>query len=162
MPGDLEPVEPIIIPPPEVEFPGQVVYRSYTGNQTFSGDLHDPSNVDNVRNLVKGIVGTEAPLLFDTLCSKIIFSWGLKRAGNRIREVIRNAVEQNGFQVRRSGTREFIWTKTLAENPYNVFRVPDDNDPRARTAVEICPEEIANAAAHILTWHISMDQDDLM
>jgi hypothetical protein len=71
-------------------------------------------------------------------------------------------VEQNGFPVRRSGTREFIWTKTLTETPYNVFRVPNDNDPRVRTAVEICPEEIANAAAQILIRHISMDQDDLM
>ncbi|MBI5590755.1 MAG: hypothetical protein HY881_09755 [Deltaproteobacteria bacterium] len=38
---------------------------------------------------------------------------------------------------------------------------PGERDPKTRTAEEICPEEIANAAAQVLTLHISMGHDDL-
>jgi hypothetical protein len=74
---------------------------------------------------------------------------------------VRDAVKQNGLQVRHSGKREFVWTKELVEKPYEGFRIPGERDSKARTAEEICPEEIANAAAQVLTLHISMGQEDL-
>lgn len=153
-----KPLKPL---PDAVEFPRQSIYRRYEGAQTFSGELHDPTNASNVCDLVRQIVDAEAPLLFDILCSKVASAWGLQRAGNRIREIVQNAVKQNGFQTRRSGKREFVWTKDLIEKPYEVFRIPGEGDPKARAAEEICPEEIANAAAQVLTLHISMGQDDL-
>lgn len=107
------------------------------------------------------IVATEAPLLFDTLCFEVAFAWGLQRAGSRIRKVVRDAVKQSGLPMRRSQKREFVWTKELTEKPYKGFRIPGESDLKVRTAEEICPEEIANAAAHVLTLNISMGQDDL-
>jgi hypothetical protein len=71
-------------------------------------------------------------------------------------------VKQNGLPVRSSGKRKFIWTKELTEKPYEVFRISGEKDTKARTAMEICPEEIANAAAQVLSLHISMNQDDLL
>ncbi len=68
---------------------------------------------------------------------------------------------QCGLTVRRAGKREFVWSKELTEKPYKTFRIPDEGDSKARTADEICPEEIANAAAYILTQNISMGKDDL-
>ncbi|MCJ8502469.1 DUF3320 domain-containing protein [Desulfatitalea alkaliphila] len=145
------------------ELPGQLIYRRYKppGTKTFQGELHDPKNARQVRALVKSIVDTEAPLLFDSLCSEVASLWGLKRTGNRIRTAVKDAVKQNGLPVRRSGKRAFIWTKDLSESPYKNFRIPGEMEPRARTAGEICPEEIANAASQILKMHISMNQDDL-
>ena len=147
--------------PEVVEFSGQSIYRGYEVTQTFAGELHDPTNARNVCDLVRLIVDIEAPLLFDILCSKVASAWGLQRAGSRIRETVRNAVKQHGFQVRRSGKREFVWTKELVEKPYESFRIHGEKDSKARTAEEICPEEIANAAAQVLALHISMGQDDL-
>lgn len=145
------------------ELPGQLTYRAYMPQvtRTFEGEIYDPKNARKVCDLVRSIVDTESPLLFDTLCSEVASLWGLKRTGSRIRSVVKEAVKQNGHQVRRSGKREFIWTKGLVEKPYKGFRIPDEKDPKARTAVEICPEEIANAAVQVLTMHISMNQDDL-
>jgi very-short-patch-repair endonuclease len=144
-----------------VEFLGQSIYRRYETPQTFSGELHDPTNAHNVCDLVRLIVNTEAPLLFDILCSEVASAWGLQRAGSRIRELVRIAVKHNGLPVRRSGKREFVWTKELSEKPYEGFRVPGERDSKTRTAEEICPEEIANTAAQVLALHISMGQDDL-
>jgi hypothetical protein len=154
-----KPIDPI---PVVSELPGQSIYRRYvSGTQTFSGELHDPANARKLRDLVRDIAYTEAPLLFDTLCSEVASAWGLQRAGSRIREVVRGAVKQNDLPLRRSGKREFVWTKELTEKPYAGFRIPTDRDPKPRTAEEICPEEIANAVAQVLALHISMNQDDL-
>jgi very-short-patch-repair endonuclease len=154
-----QPIDPL---PAIIDLPGQSVYRRYgSGGQTISGELHDPVNTPIVRNLVREIVITEAPLLFYTLCSEVASAWGLQRTGSRIREVVQDAVKQNGLPVRHSGKRQFVWTKELTEKPYEGFRIPKERDPKARTALEICPEEIANAATQVLTLHISMGQEDL-
>ena len=154
--------KPIEAFPTEVEFPGQSIYMRYESfAQTFSGEFHDPANANLIRELVGKIVSAEAPLLFDTLCSEITQAWGLKRAGSRIREVVRDAVKKNNLQIRRSGKREFVWTNDLIDEPYSGFRIPNENDPKVRSAEEICPEEIANAAIQVLSLHISISQEDL-
>ncbi|WP_319524596.1 DUF3320 domain-containing protein [uncultured Desulfosarcina sp.] len=155
-----KPVDPI---PVVAELPGQSTYRCHKPlfTKTFSGELHDPNNARKVRDLVRSIIDTEAPLLFDVLCAEVASFWGLKRTGSRIRSVVKDAVKQNGLLVRRSGKHAFIWTKKLAEEPYNRYRIPGKNDSKVRTAEEICPEEIANAAIEILAMHISMSLDDL-
>ena len=56
-------------------------------------------------------------------------------------------MKQNGLPVRCSGKREFVWTKELTEKAYDGFRIQGETDSKARTAEQICPEEIANAAA---------------
>jgi len=156
---EIKPIDPISV---IVELPGQSVYRRYrTVNQTLSGELNDTADIRKVYDLVKVIVDTEAPLLFDALCSEVASTCGLQRAGKRIREVVSNAVRKNGLPVRHSGKREFVWTKQLLEKPYECFRIPSDSEPKSRSAEEICPEEIANAAAQVLTMHISMCQNDL-
>ncbi len=155
--------KPIAAIPVAAELPGQSFYHRYKPPviKNFPGELHDPSNEGKVCDLVKAIVDIEAPLLFDVLCSEVASLWGLKRTGSRIREVVKGAVKKNGYPLRRSGKRVFIWTKVLAESSYKIFRVPEEKGPNTRTPVEICPEEVASAAAKVLTMHISLSQEDL-
>ncbi len=153
---------PVAPEPASTELPGQSVYRKYDiFSQIFFGELHDPTNAGIVRDLIRKIIDIEAPLLIDTLYSEVASAWGLQRAGSRIRKVVKDAVRQNGFPVRRTGKREFVWTKQLTEKSYDAFRIPNEINLNARTAQEICPEEIANAASQLLKLHISMSQDDL-
>ncbi|MFA6012373.1 MAG: DUF3320 domain-containing protein [Desulfobacteraceae bacterium] len=143
--------------------PGQTVYRRYDlGGRTFQGELHDPDNAGRVGALVREMVLTEAPLLFDSICSVVASAWGLQRAGSRVREIVGVAVMRHGFVLRRSGDREFVWTGDLAGKRYEGFRVPGENEMKTRSAMEICPEEAANAAAQVLALHISMSREDLM
>lgn len=152
-------VEPL---PGVAAFAEQSIYRRYRADaHTFSGEVYDSANAGKVRDLVMAIVATEAPLLFDTLCSEVAFAWGLQRAGSRVREVVRAAVKRSGLGMRSAGKREFVWTRELSANPYKGFRIPGEEDLKARTAREICPEEIANAAAQVLILNISMGKDDL-
>lgn len=153
---------PIQSMPVAGELAGQSTYRRYKPSiHIVSGALHASTNAGRVRDLVRFIVDTEAPLLFGSLCSEVTSVWGIKRIGSRIRAVVKDAVKQNNFVIRRSGKREFVWTKALAEEPYKIFRIPSEKDPKLRKAAEICPEEVANAACQVLNMHISMSKDDL-
>jgi len=144
------------------ELPNQSIYQRYEpGTRIFAGELHDPANAKKLCDLVVMIARVEAPILFDSLCKVVASCWGLQKAGSRIRNVVKKAVKQSDLITRRAGKREFFWTKELAEQPYEIFRISDEDDPKPRQAQEICPEEIANAAAQVLALHISMDDEDL-
>lgn len=147
--------------PTKMEIPGSTSYRRYTPDRSFSGEIHDPVNAPTVRELVLAIACAEAPVLLDTLCTEAAFCWGLGRAGSRIREAVRDATRQSGLVIRLAGKREFLWMVDQAMKPLEGFRVPAAGDSRARQVQEICPEEVANAAAYVLSQNISIGADDL-
>ncbi len=146
--------------PVELKLPGQTEYTRYDATRhTFTGSFHDPANGAKIARLMDAIIKVEAPILLDTLCSRVAACWGLKRTGSRIREIIERAVQAHGYPIRRSGEREFIWTQALVTQKYEIFRVDSET---GRPVGEICPEEIANAAAQVMLLHFSMTVDDLV
>jgi len=154
-----KPIETISI---DEQLQGQSFYQYYQlGKEIFTGEVYDSANAKHVRDIVRGIAFMEAPILLDSMCKRVASCWQLQRTGNRIRELINRAVKESGLILRRSGKREFIWTKELAEKEYEGFRIPSDSNLKSRQAHEICPEEIANAAFQVLKQHISMDVEDL-
>jgi hypothetical protein len=145
------------------ELYGRMVYKRYSSTaNSYKGELHDLANMGNVCKLVSAIAQVEAPILYDALCLKVASFWGLQRAGSRVRNVVMRTAEQCALVMCEANGRQFLWTQELLEQSYEIFRVPDDGDPNPRPAQEICPEEIANAAAQLLAQHISMNVDDLI
>lgn|GEM_PF-2668962 len=154
-----DPLEPSL---PHDEHLGRSIYKRFDpGVRKLDGELHDPSNAQHVLDLVNNIARLEAPILFESLYYTVAACWGLQRTGSRVRDVVRQAIDRSGLVVRRIGQRDFIWTKELAESTYEGFRVPDAQEPKPRKAQEISADEFANAAAHVLEQHISMDVEDL-
>ena len=145
----------------ETVLSGQSIFTRYEPNDLHvAGKITDPVNALQVRELVRSIVNVEAPILFDSLCSRISAFWGVKRAGSRIQKLIMKEIIDSNLPLIKSGNRTFIWTPVLLEMPMDRFRVPDD-ESIARQANEICPEEIAGAARQILIANISMNEEDL-
>ena len=56
----------------------------------------------------------------------------------------------------------FLWPDGLDPAAYRAFRIPGDSANARRDATDLPPEEIANAAQHLLNQHISLPMDDLV
>jgi very-short-patch-repair endonuclease len=69
------PLKPL---PDVVELPGQSIYQRYEGIQTFSGELHDPTNARNVCDLVRLIVDIEAPCCSIYSAPRLLLPGGCK------------------------------------------------------------------------------------
>lgn len=127
----------------------------------YTSDFYETTTVGQIRETVAAIVFYEGPILFDSLCIAVASCWGMKRAGRQIRSAVRSAILSKGFVIRECLSREFIWTNEQDSKPYRSYRIPNPVTGEERSAEEICPEEIANAARYVLSQNISMDIDDL-
>lgn len=58
--------------------------------------------------------------------------------------------------------RAFLWPASVTPGHFKIFRVPGADGASRRSADELPPEEVANAALHILEGQISMPIDDLV
>jgi hypothetical protein len=56
----------------------------------------------------------------------------------------------------------FLWPANLDSTEYRGFRVPDSNGDGTRQADELPPEEVGNAALHLLESHLSAPLDELI
>jgi len=144
------------------ELPGQRLYKVYIPDvEPENEDIHNPGSMKTIREIVQKTVQIEGPLLIDRLASVVAECWGLKRAGKRIRSIVRDAVKREKLLLQKEGNREFVMTPNTASGRYKGFRVPDDHSEYSRQAHEIWPDEIANAACEILRIHISINVEDL-
>ncbi len=143
--------------------PGQALYLHYESqsDETADGDFNDPEYAAAIRKRVLEITAVEAPILFKTLCTKVIVPWDIKRTSPRIYQTVSKAIKRTKLKKTTCGERTFIWRSGQNPEAYSKFRVPALDDPHPRSMQEICPEETANAAAYILSLHISMSREDL-
>jgi len=120
------------------------------------GELHKQSP-HYLAKAVAQVVDVEGPVHFDELVRRIRFIWGLKRAGQRIYDVISNATlltEREG-QIHRRGN--FLWPATA--RPIPVRRRYED--PPAKINL-ICDEEIAEAVKLVLKHQYATSPTDLI
>ncbi len=115
-------------------------------------------NLPAVKRVLLEIVDAEAPLHIDTAIRQVGSAWGMTRAGSTIRRICLQAVESciNDNTVYVCG--DFIYT--TAERPLTVRR----NIPGGafRRAVEIAPEEVAEAVKIVLKNQIKLSTEDLI
>jgi len=120
------------------------------------GELHEQPSYYLAKAVVQ-VVDIEGPVHFDEVVRRIRSLWGLKRAGQRICDVISNATllaERRG-QIHRRGN--FLWTATA--RPIPVRR--RCGDPPAKINL-ICDEEIAEAVKLVLRHQYATSPKDLI
>jgi very-short-patch-repair endonuclease len=111
---------------------------------------------------IKYVVRKEGPINLELCARKVIECWGLKRLTpavlDRIRERIPSQVVRS--QVCSYGT--FLWPKEMVANDLKCYRAPESPGDFTRSAEEIPPEEVANAAAEVLAHQVAMPMSSLV
>ena len=130
-------------------------YIEYSAKRQ-SSDFYD--NLTAVKNVLIEIVEIEAPLYVDVAVRRVASAWGMTRAGSRVQEVSRRALEAAIRDKKVFIRGKFIYS--TIENPIYVRR----NVPGGwiRRAEEIAPEEIAAAVEIVLKDQIKLSHDDLL
>jgi hypothetical protein len=118
-------------------------------------EMHDPSAYLDLKRMLKEVVEIESPIAEELALRRVRESWGIGRAGSRIRSAFKDALNSLTRQGEISRDRfGFLWVGKL-----RGVRVPVDKTPETRRTVEEVPaEELQLAVRHLvfdarsITW----------
>lgn len=117
---------------------------------------------DRVADLLRQVVGACGPIHDDLAGHAVAAAWGLQQLGSTIRRQLTEARVSLPPDERPVLRGDFLWPAGVDPTGWRGIRIPDDNPDSQRPAQYIPPEEIANAAAWVLTRAVGgLDRDDL-
>lgn len=125
-------------------------------------EYYQPQSTPQIRQALLEVMEREAPMSLTVLTRRVAGRWGFTKATEKCKErVLEVAKSTNAVLVSRGKGETFLWERQTPPNAYTRFRTPGDSEESLRAPSEIPPEEIANAARHILRQHISVSCDIL-
>lgn len=110
-----------------------------------------------LRTQIQKIVKTEAPISRTLLCQRILPEWGITRLSAQVGTHLDSVL--NSMELFRTEYEDliFFWENREQWCTYPYYRPLSERD-----AIDLPPEEIANAIKHLLTDCISLPQSDLI
>lgn len=121
-----------------------------------------PQSTPQIRQALLEVMEHEAPMSLTLLTRRVAARWGFTKATEKCKDRILGVAKNTSeVLVRRGKDETFLWEKQAPPDVYTGFRIPGGNDESQRDPDEIPPEEIANAARHVLRQHISASRDVL-
>lgn len=137
-------------------------YNSYDIPINGTADsFYDPCSRGLIRKTLVEIINTEAPISKKALFRKLLSSWNISRAGNRVDSILNVVI----FHIDKNETMDFdnifYWKKEQNPEEYSIYRVEDQNGNK-RSIDDISSYEIINAISEVLLEQVSMQTDDLI
>jgi hypothetical protein len=87
--------------------------------------------------------------------------WGLSRLTANVQQRVDHIAVQARIRLVTHAGEVFLWPAHLDPADYRGFRIPGGSPNARQNATDLPPEEIANAAQHLLSRHISLPMDAL-
>jgi hypothetical protein len=140
------------------------VYRAVTLDRIL-GDgksFHAPESDRRIREKILKVVKVEGPVLLERICRKVAAFWGIDRVTQKVRERVDALIPQGEVIIRKTGAGFFFWPKDLRPETWSSFRRNGEDEAQARTAEELPPEEVANAARFVLKNQVSLPEEALV
>lgn len=122
-------------------------------------EMHDPSAQADLRRLIQKVVAAEGPVSRELVLRRVRESWGVQRAGSRIREAFATAVRSltsQGLLVAQD--RDFLM---VPESDPARVRVPTENDETRRRVDEVPAVELRAAIELTVRDAIRVERDEL-
>jgi hypothetical protein len=148
---------PAVEPVPKLE-----VYRPTRPRRAGTqDDFYQSSSNGAIRARIVEVVQQEGPIAQALAARRVAAAWGFGRVGSRASERIHRLMPKEvRMEVGDDGA--FLWPANLDSTEYRGYRVPDSNGDGTRQADELPPEEVGNAALHLLESHLSAPVDELV
>jgi very-short-patch-repair endonuclease len=125
-------------------------------------EYYQPQSTPQIRQALLEVMEREAPMSLTLLTRRVAARWGFTKATEKCKErALEVAKNTSEVLVRRSKGETFLWERQTPPDAYTRFRIPGGSEESQRDPGEISPEEIANAARHVLRQYISASRDVL-
>ncbi len=130
---------------------------AYLPSVPYSSDAFlSAENSRYITNQIKKIIETEAPITRSLLCKRILQSWGIARLGARVEAHLDQLFNGVECYIKKDGDFIVFWKSEEHMRSYSTFRPVSE-----RSALDLPPDEIANAVKHVLESQISLPTTDL-
>ncbi|ATB34938.1 DNA helicase related protein [Cystobacter fuscus] len=121
-------------------------------------DFFAPTASARLREQIHLVLEQEGPVHEELLARRLLESWGLQKLTPRVRQRIEEQVAEltkRGAVIERG---DFLWSGANGPERYTDFRGAHPE----REAAQLPTEEVANAAAWVLSQALSLGQEDLL
>lgn len=126
-----------------------------------SDDFLLPQYNRTIQTRVAAAIEHEAPISEGMLTRRIIQSFGIARAGNRIQARMGGVYSSMCLKSTTFEGQKFFWSNHQNPDDYSGFRASGDADNK-RDAKDVPVQEAANAICYVLFEQISLSEDDLI
>lgn len=120
-------------------------------------DFFAPASNLLLREQIQAVLQQEAPLHEELLARRIQEAWRLGKLTVRVRKRIEEQVAELSKRGLATVQGEFLWSSTCVPLQYTGYRSLGEREP-----TQLPPEEIANAAASVLSRALSLTREDLL
>lgn len=116
-----------------------------------------------IADVIAAVLATEAPVHGELLVRRVASFFDLPRVTARTRARVLELARSLPPDKRPSERDEVLWPPGLDPDAWSAFRVPAAADPASqREAEHIPPEEVANAAVHVVRTQVALGRQDLL
>ncbi|ABM36526.1 DUF3320 domain-containing protein [Polaromonas naphthalenivorans] len=134
-------------------FPGEEeILAIYRPASLPAGDplmFHDASALPDLEEHLAHVIEAEGPLTETALFRKVAHAWGIGRIGAKVSERLRTLTPER-FVRTIEEEAIFYWPAQSDTASWEQFRIADASEPSRRHVDEVCLEELAALAHHVL------------
>lgn len=125
-------------------------------------DFYDVKSDSSIRALIEAVVSKEGPVSLDLVSRRVSEHWGVGRVTSRTVKRIEGLTGKADVKVVREAEGAFLWVSGQDSKTFSLFRIAGENENSKRDAEYLPPQEIANAALHVLEQNVSLPVADLV
>lgn len=152
------------VPQPPAHEPVLPVYEPFVVGEIKGtpDDFYDAKSDTSIRSLIEAVVRMEGPVSHELVARRVAEHWEVGRVTSRTIKRIEGLTGKADVKVVRGTEGTFLWSPSQDTRSFTLFRIPGENEGSRRDAEDLPPQEIANAALHVLEQHVSLPVADLV
>ncbi|WP_136524125.1 DUF3320 domain-containing protein [Geomonas ferrireducens] len=125
-------------------------------------DFYDAKSDASIRSLIEAVVRLEGPVSHELVARRVAEHWEVGRITSRTIKRIEGLTGKADVKVVRGAEGTFLWAPSQDSRSFTLFRIAGESEGSKRDAEDLPPQEVANAALHVLEQHVSLPVADLV